>query len=255
MTKRSSAVFGLLLIFLGVQTFFYRAFLPVFGLETGNGRLWPLFLANIGILLVLVPFLARQHRGLGALFIPGVPIVITSGILLLASITDWWSLWQYMWPLIIIGFALGFVATAAWTRIVWFLIPATIFGVNGLVFLFCSVTGLWEVWAALWPVELLSIGLSLLLVNFWVQSKALFTAGITLSILSGFAFALMALVLTGWVSIIAALVLVGTGVLLLGRNAFPELTGGEATGRKGKLAAPYAETYSEEDVIRIKEAV
>lgn len=254
MTKRSSAIFGLLLIFLGVQTFFYRAFLPVFGLETGNGRLWPLFFANIGILLVLAPFMARQNRGLGALFIPGVPIVVTSGVLLLASITDWWGMWQYMWPLVIIGIALGFIAAAAWTRIVWFLIPATIIGINGLVFFFCAVTDLWEIWAAIWPAELLSVGLSLLLVNVWVRSKGIFTAGIILSVMAGFGFALMALVLTGWVSVIAALVLVGTGVLLLGRNAFPELTSGESTGSKGKLAEVYTEVYSEEDVMRIKEA-
>ena len=255
MTKRSSAVFGLLLIFLGVQTFFYRAFLPVFGLETGNGRLWPLFIANVGIVLVLVPFLARQHRGLGALFIPGVPIVVASSMLLLASITDWWGMWNYLWPLVIIGIALGFMAAAAWTRIVWFLIPATIIGINGLVFLFCAVTDLWEVWAAIWPFELLSVGFSLLLVNIWVRSKGLFTAGIILSVIAGFGFALMALVLTGWVSLIAAMVLVGTGLLLIGRNAFPELTGGAPTGSKGKLAGTYTETYSEEDVIRIKEAV
>jgi hypothetical protein len=140
------------------------------------------------------------------------------------------------------------VAAAAWTRIVWFLIPATIIGMNGLVFLFCAVTDLWEVWAAIWPVELLSIGLSLLLVNVWVRSKGLFTAGIILSVMAGFGFALMALVLTGWVSVIAAFVLIGTGVLLLGRNALPELSGGASV--KGKLT----DTYSEEDVVRIKEA-
>ncbi|MBE2221725.1 MAG: hypothetical protein IAF02_09305 [Anaerolineae bacterium] len=250
MTKRSSVVFGLVLIFLGVQTFFYRAFLPIFGLETGNGRLWPLFVANIGILLVLIPFLARDHRGLGALFIPGLPIVTTSGMLLLASITDWWGMWQYMWPLVVLSFALGFVVAAAWSRIVWFLIPALIVGVNGVMFLFCAVTGLWQVWAGLWPVELLAIGLSLLLVNIWVQSKGLFTAGMVLSVLAGFGFALMALVLSGWVSIVAALILVSAGLVLLGRNALPQLSGGES-GTNEKLA----DTYSKEDVIRIKEAV
>ncbi len=250
MTKRSSAVVGLLLILLGVQTFFYRAFLPVFGLETGNGRLWPLFVANVGILLIVIPFLARQTRGLGALFIPGVPIVTVSSLLLIASVTDWWGMWEYAWPLIIIGFALGFVAAAVWTRIVWFLIPAMIIGMNGLVFLFCAVTGLWEAWAGLWPIELLSVGLALLLVNVWAKSKGLFTAGIILSVLAGFGFALMALVLSGWVSIIAAVILVGAGVALLGRNAFPELGGGESAGKE-KLA----DIYSEDDVIRIKETV
>jgi hypothetical protein len=172
-------------------------------------------------------------------------------MMLLASITDWWGMWQYLWPLVIIGLALGFLATAAWTRIVWFLIPATIIGINGLVFQFCAVTDLWEVWAAMWPVELLAIGLSLFLVNIWKQSRGLFTAGIVLSVIAGFGFALMALVLTGWVSVIAAFVLIGTGVLLIGRNALPELTGGKSIGHNGKLA----DTYSEEDVVRIKEAV
>jgi hypothetical protein len=250
MTKRASVLFGLLLIFLGVQTFFYRAFLPIFGVETGNGRLWPLFVANVGILLVLIPFLAREHRGLGALFIPGVPIVVTSAILLFASITDWWGMWEYVWPLVVIGFALGFVAAAVWSRIIWFLIPATIIGINGIMFLFSSVTGLWEAWAGLWPVELLAIGLSLLLVNVWVRSRGLYTAGIVLSVLAGFGFALMALVLSGWVSIIAAMILVGTGVALLGRNALPQLSGGVET-QKEKLN----DTYAEEDVVRIKEAV
>lgn len=248
MTKRSSAVVGALLIFLGVQAFFYRAFLPVFGLQTGNGRLWPLFLGNVGLILVLTPFLARRHRGLGALFIPGFLLVVTSSLLLLASITDWWGMWEFLWPLMIVAFALGFVATAVWTRIVWFLIPATLFGVNGLVFLFCSVTGMWEIWAAVWPIELLAIGASLLLVNIWVRSKGLFTAGMVLSIVAGFGFALMALVLSGWVSILAALVLVGAGLALIGHNGLPELASGD-------YAAPQKlpDTYSAEDVIRIKE--
>lgn len=248
MTKRSSAVVGLLLIFLGVQAFFYRAFLPVFGLETGNGRLWPLFLGNVALLLTLVPFLWRRHRGLGALFIPALPLVVMSSMLLIASVTDWWGMWEYLWPLVFVAFALGFVAAAAWTRIVWFLIPATIFGVNGLVFLFSAVTGLWDIWAAVWPVFFLSIGLSLLLVNVWVHSNGLFTGGIVLTVLAGFGFALMALVLSGWVSVLAALVLVGAGVALIARNALPELTG----GREGNAKA-FPETYSVEEVISIKE--
>ncbi|MCA9872550.1 MAG: hypothetical protein KC441_02820, partial [Anaerolineales bacterium] len=223
--------------------------LPVFGLETGNGRLWPLLLGNMGILLVVAPFLARQHRGRGALFIPGIPLVVVSSLLLLSSITDWWGIWSYLWPLTIVAVALGFVAAAVWTHNVWFLLPATIIGINGLLFLFCSLTGWWEVWGAAWPVELLAVGLSLFVVNHWVRSKGLFTAGMVLSVLSGFAFALMALILSGWVSVLAALVLVGTGLALIGRNAPAELTAGSAPEQQHK----FAEGFSVEDVIQIKE--
>jgi len=247
MTKRSSALLGLLLIFWGAQAFFYRAFLPVFGLHTGNGRLWPLLLGNFAILLVIAPFLARERRGRGALFIPGIPLVVISSLLLLASITDWWSIWTYLWPLAIL--ALGFVAAGAWARRVWLLVPATIIGLNGTIFLFCSVTGLWEVWAALWPVEILAVGLALLLVNVWVRKPGVFTAGLVLSVVSGFGFALMALILSGWVSVVAALVLVSTGIVLIGRNAAPELPGGEPARRPEK----FVDAYSAEDVIRIKE--
>lgn len=248
MTKRTSTIFGLLLIFWGAQALFYRAFLPIFGLETGNGRMWPLLLGNVAILLVLTPFLAREKRGRGALFIPGIPLVVVSSILLLANITNWWSIWSYLWPLVVVAVALGFAAAAVWTRIVWFLIPATIIGINGLIFLFCTVTGWWELWGAGWPVELLAIGLSLFVVNSWVHARGLFVAGMVLSVMSGFAFALMALVLSGWASVMAALVLVSMGIILIGRNAAPQLPGGGSTGNQKN----FPEGYSAEDVIQIK---
>jgi hypothetical protein len=250
MTRRSSTVLGLLLIFLGAQAFVYRAVLPIFGLETGNGRLWPLLIANIGLLLIVGPFLARQQRGLGGMFIVGIPIAVTSSLLLLTSITNWWGIWENLWPLIIIAFALGFMVAAAWMRQVWLLVPAMIMGVNGLVFLFCAITDLWEIWAAIWPIELLIVGLSLLLVNFWVQSNGLAKAGTILTIISGFGFALMALVLAGWVSVIAALILVGSGTVLIGRNGL-RLAGGEPEADKEKLV----EGYSSEDILHMKESV
>ncbi len=250
MTKRSSTAFGLLLIFVGAQAFVYRALLPIFGVATGNGRLWPLFVANIALLLIVGPFFVRQHRGFGGLFILGIPLAMTSGLLLLANFTHWWGMWGHLWPMLVIALALGFVAAAAWMRNVWLLIPAVIIGLNGLVFLFCAITGLWQIWAAIWPLEPLSVGLSLLLVNAWQQSGGLAKAGTILSIVSGFGFALMSLVLSGWVSVIAAVILVGTGVALLGRNSLL-LTSGEAVADKEKLV----HAYSGEDVFPMKESV
>lgn len=250
MTKRSSTILGVLLIFLGAQAFVYRAILPIFGLETGNGRLWPLFVGNVALLLIVGPFLARQRRGLGGLFIPGIPVAVVSGLLLLSSLTNWWGIWDRLWPLVVIALALGFVAAAAWMRNVWLLIPGMIIGVNGLAFLFCSVTGLWQIWAAIWPIEFLSVGLSLLLVNIWQRSEGLAKAGTILSVISGLGFALMSLVLSGWVSVIAAVVLVGTGMVLIGRNGL-QLASGAVRGDKEKLV----EAYSGEDVMHLKERV
>ena len=250
MTKRSSTVFGLLLIFLGAQALVYRVILPIFGLETGNGRLWPLAVASVALLLIISPFLAREQRGLGALFIPAMPIAIVSGLALLANLTNWWGIWESLWPLVIIALAMGFVAASAWTRNIWLLIPATILGMNGLVFLFCAITDLWQIWAAIWPLEPLSVGLSLLLVNVWQQSDGLARAGTILSMVAGFGFALMSLVLSGWVSVVAAVILVGTGVVLLGRNGL-QLASGAVADDNEKLAM----AFSEEDVVRMKESV
>lgn len=213
----------------------------------GNGRLWPLILANISLAFVLAPFFNRHRRGLGGLFIPGIPMMMVSSMLLIASITNWWGLWEYLWPMIIIASAFGFVAAAAWMRNVWLLIPATIIGVNGFVFQFCMVTGMWEIWAAIWPVELLAVGASLLLVNLWEGSEGLFTAGIILSGLAGLGFALMGLILSGWVSLFAALILVGAGVALIGRNAAPAL----ASDADKKMP----EMFTKEDITQLKEAV
>jgi hypothetical protein len=251
MTKRSSTVFGLLLIFLGAQAFVFRAVLPIFGLETGNGRLWPFFAVNISLLLLAAPFLARQQRGLGGLFIPGIPVAMTSSLLLLTSLTNWWGMWENLWPLIIIALALGFVAAAVWMRNVWLLIPAMIIGVNGLAFLFCAITGLWGVWAVIWSIEPLSVGLSLLLVNFWRPSNGLFKAGIILNVVSGVGFGLMALVLSGWLSVVAALILVSTGTILIGYNGLQLASGVVAKGKKEKSV----ESYSGEDIMHLKESV
>jgi len=250
MTKRSSTILGLLLIGFGAQAFVYRAFLPVFGLETGNGRLWPMLVANIGLLFVITPFLARQQRGWGGLFIPGIPIVMAGSLLLLTSITNWWSAWDDLWPLVIIAVALGFAAAAVWMRLVWLVIPAVMIGVNGFIFLFCAVSGLWGIWAAIWPIELLSVGLSLFLVNVWERSTGLARAGMILTIISGCGFALMSLVLSGWTSILAAVILIGSGTLLVARNNLG-LASGESESNKEKLA----EAYSENDVIRMKESM
>jgi hypothetical protein len=60
----------------------------------------------------------------------------------------------------------------------------------------------------------------------------------------------MSLVLSGWVSIVAALILVGSGTALIGRNSL-RLASGESETDKEKLV----EVYSGEDILSMKESV
>ena len=91
MNKRFSILVGVILILMGALGSAFNLVVPMLGLNVwrwGTWRLWPLAVVSIGLLVVLSPFLTRGYRGLGGLFIPGVPILTTGGILLFASVFD-----------------------------------------------------------------------------------------------------------------------------------------------------------------------
>jgi hypothetical protein len=122
--------------------------------------------------------------------------------------------------MLIISLAMGFVFAAIYMRIIWLLIPAIIIGLNGLLFQFCAITGLWHWWAVLWTIEPLSVGLALLVVNIKVQSPGLRTAGL---VLCGFAASMTMMMLTilgAWLPIAllgpGMLILAGVGVIVWG---------------------------------------
>jgi hypothetical protein len=84
--------------------------------------------------------------------------------------------------------------------VIWLLIPAVIIGLNGLLFQFCAITGWWSVWAVLWTIEPLSVGLALLAVNFRQPSTGLLTAGVALCVLAGLGFVeSFAVVVLSWI--------------------------------------------------------
>jgi hypothetical protein len=93
---------------------------------------------------VLPPLAVRGKRGLGALFIPGMPTLATGLILLLASVFRRWDVWAWLWPLEVLALAAGFLVAAIYTRVIELVIPAIIIGLNRLLLQFCTVTGLWE---------------------------------------------------------------------------------------------------------------
>ena len=182
------------------------------------GQLWPLAVLGLGLALALVPVVVWR-RWAGMFFIPALPILTTGGILLTASLTRWWQIWHWAWPVEVLALAAAFLCAALYARIIWLTIPAIFIGLNGLVLQFCALTGLWGAWAVLWPVEFLAIGLTLLIVGFKARSGAVLMLGLLFCGLSGAAVGGMLTLVSGQARLagfIGAGSLVFLGVVLLG---------------------------------------
>ena len=218
--RKGLLLLGSALVVLGVLSLLGTGLLALFGLNPGLLilRLWPLAIVGLGLLFVVPPFRVRDRRALGAHFIPGFPILMVGAILTLASVLDFWGIWEYLWPMLIISLASGFLFAAIYTQLIGLLVPAIIIGLNGLVFQFCALTGLWDWWSVLWVIEPLAVGLSLLAINAKVQSRALSIVGLSFCGLAGFGFLLMITVLGAWwpVWLLAPALLILAGIVLLG---------------------------------------
>jgi len=219
MNRRFSIPLGIVLVLIGGLAL-VATFLPLPGWNLQPWRLWPLAVVAVGLFLVVPPFLAPGRRGLSGLFIPGVPILTTGAILFFASVFDAWGSWAQLWPLEVLALALGFLLAAIFMRVIWLLIPAIIIGGNGLVMLFCALTGWWGTWAVLWTIEPFSVGLALLVVSIRPRSAALFWTGTGLCAFAGFFAAMMAAILSQWglLGLIGAAVLILAGGLLIARG-------------------------------------
>ena len=220
MNSRFSSLIGTILILTGILAIMCNLAMPTLGLNLwrwGGWRLWPLAVVSLSAFFLLPPLLVRGRRALGALFIPGMPILTTSAILLFASVFDLWGAWEWLWPLEVLALAQGFLFAAVYMRGTWLIIPAIIIGANGLVLQFCALTGLWEAWAMLWPVEPLSVGLSLLVISAMKRWSRLFVTGLIMCGLAGLGLVGMTTILSEWwpVSLLGSGVLILAGVLLL----------------------------------------
>ena len=178
-----SLIFGTALIGIGILSMFSNLFLL-----TESWRLWPVIVVIVGLLLTAPGFFGLARRGFGAFFIFGTPVLVTGGILLFASLSHNWGIWALAWPLEVLGVALGFGLAALFMRVPALAIPASIIGANGLVLAFCNLTGLWQAWALLWPVEPLAVGLGLLVLGLAKRSAGINVAGITLCAIAGIGF-------------------------------------------------------------------
>jgi hypothetical protein len=218
MSRKASLLFGLTLIALAVLALVGNLLVKAGNFHVTSFNSWPLIVIGIGLLFCIPPFLFTNQRGLGGLFIPGLPVLTTGILLFIASITGNWALWANWWPMEVIGVALGFVMAAIFLRVVWLMIPASIVGLTGLALQFCALTGLWASWAALWTIIPFAVGLPLLLIGLFQKSDGVKLAGIILCGFAGLAFAAMsALVASASLvfRVIGPAVILVLGVLLL----------------------------------------
>jgi hypothetical protein len=215
---------GVTILVLGVIALFGNMFLT-----TKAWKLWPIIILLAGVGLTIPGFLGFARRGFGAFFIPGLPVLTTGGILLYASLTGNWGVWAVAWPLEILGLAIGFVLAAIFMRVPGLAIPAFIVGVNGALLGFCAMTGLWQSWAILWPMEFLAIGLGLLVLGMANGSAGVKTAASVLFTIAGGGFLITTFISAFNNNVIlkfaVPIMLLVTGVLLTGTfltNKSPE---------------------------------
>jgi hypothetical protein len=229
--KPVALVFGLFLIFFGGAALLLNTGFSLFGIHLASWRMWPLFIVGLGLVMFIAPLLAHHRPGMGGLFIPGLPILVTGALLSVGSLFQAWAVWSYLWPLEMLSLALGFIFFAIYSRNIWLLIPALYIGANGAVLQFCALTGWWASWAVLWTVEPLCVGLMLLLVAYKSRSVVVMAVGLVISAFSLLAAASMSTLLmenTLWqvASSMGAVcfILAGAGLLLLGnKKSSPEL--------------------------------
>jgi hypothetical protein len=221
MNRRFSILVGIMLILIGGLALALNLVMPMLGLDMwywGAWRLWPLVVISGGLFFVLPPFLVRGRRGLGGLFIPGLPILTTGCILLYNSIFDAWGAWEWLWPLVVLSLAMAFLFAAIYTRVIWLLLPAIVIGANGLLLHYCALTDMWEVWAVLWTIEPLSVGLSFLLITLKHRSVGLFIAGLVLCGIAAMGLMGMTAIFPGWMLINllgpAIFIFIGLSVIL-----------------------------------------
>ncbi len=225
--KSKKVIVGVVLIALGVLWLgcnllsFMANWLDIpwrFGFWNLVGGLWPLIVVGAGVALCIPPITQPQRRDLGGMWIPGVAVLTTGLILTLSGFTGYWDIWARLWPLELVGLAVGFILAFVFTRNSGLLVPAVIIGMNGIIFLFCSLTGLWGAWAVLWTLEPFAVGLALFtLYVFGDKSSGLLQASVILSGISGVMFLVALLFLAGWVGKILGgflFIIIGAAVLL-----------------------------------------
>jgi hypothetical protein len=208
-------LFGGLLLAYNTVGLVFRLELPAFW------RLWPLALGCLALWFMLPPIISPKHRSLGALFIPGLPILALCGVALMANFFPPARVWTMFWPLFIIALGIGLALAGLYLRVIWMLIPALILLFMGAAFQFSAFTGAWRAWSVLWVTIPLAVGLALLIISLVRRSFGLFIASTFIGgTAMAIALSLTALLTNRWsaVGLVGGLGLIVAGVILAGSS-------------------------------------
>lgn len=228
MKKNLTIIIGIGLVIFGGLALAANLLMPVLGFTFRWWqiyRFWPLAVISIGVLLSVIPLLAKGKKAVGIFFIFGLPILVTGAILLFSSLFDAWWVWSYLWPLEVLSVAMGFASAAIYARLPALGVPAILIGLNGILLQFCALTGWWTIWRFMWVIEPLAVGLSLLLLSWRRHSPRIFTAGL---LFCGFAVLALAasasIALTGWwvIRYLSPIALIFIGAVILFWSIFPK---------------------------------
>ena len=218
MQNKGSLFIGVFLVLVGILSLGGNMFMDLTErMPVSIFQLWPVIVIATGLLFVMPPFFAPNNRGLGGLFIPGVPILVTGGILFAASVMSNWGIWAVAWPLEIIALGIGFLFAAIFIRVIWLLIPALIITLLGGALGFSAMTGLWSAWAFLWTVIPLALGLAFIIIGLKEGKTALTIIGAGFAGFAGVAFASLSVFSAGWefVNLLAPGFVILMGLLIL----------------------------------------
>ena len=80
-------------------------------------------------------------------------IMVNLMAVMIGLVTGRWGVYGRGWPMELLLIGLLLTETMAVSGDIWTLIPAAILLGNGYLFSFYTITGLWGLWAVLWPLE------------------------------------------------------------------------------------------------------
>jgi hypothetical protein len=106
-------------------------------------------------------FLAIEtHGGVWRPIVGAVCIVILYNLMAvwMSGVVGWWGILGQGWPIELLMISLGLCAIMYSIRSIWMLIPAGILLGNGVLLSYFQVTGNWQHWALLWPLEPFLVG-------------------------------------------------------------------------------------------------
>lgn len=198
MTHKFSFASGLFLIIAGGLMIAYNALATRMGLDLAAWRLVPIEVAILALLCLLPPLFVPRRRGLSGLYIPGVPLLAVSALLLASQILPADFVWSRFWPQLIVALAIGLALCGGFLRQVWLAVPASMLFAFGAALQLTAFTGWWWLWAGLWVAPLLALGLTLLTIALFRRSRGLRRAGAILTLTPVALGAALIFLVIGW---------------------------------------------------------